>query len=314
MSDESTYYVPEQSKYPIAAATGFGLMAYGAASWVIDSSNPYILILGTLVMTVVMCMWWNTVITENMQGLANAQLKHSYVLGMLWFIFSEVMFFAAFFGALFYLRVIVNSWLGGEAAIGMFDDTPTDAATANNELLWPGYETQWPVMETPDQAANGEAALFKGPDQAMSFPGWSNLLSWLPLWNTAVLLTSSFTVHIAHTGLKNNNRKQFVTWLGITVALGLIFLVLQAEEYIEAYQHMGLTLDSGIYGTTFFMLTGFHGAHVTLGTIMLMVAFFRSLKGHFTHDDQFGFESAAWYWHFVDVVWVGLFLFVYVLD
>ena len=218
MSEESTYYVPEQSKYPIAAATGFGLMAYGAATWVIDSSNPYILILGTLVMTVVMCMWWNTVITENMQGLANAQLKHSYVLGMLWFIFSEVMFFAAFFGALFYLRVIVNSWLGGEAAIGIFDDTPTDAAVANNALLWPGYETQWPVMETPDQAANGDAAIFKGPDQAMSFPGWANILSWLPLWNTAVLLTSSFTVHIAHTGLKNNNRKQFVTWLGITVA------------------------------------------------------------------------------------------------
>ena len=146
-------------------------MAYGAATWVIDSSNPYILILGTLVMTVVMCMWWNTVITENIQGLANAQLKHSYVLGMLWFIFSEVMFFAAFFGALFYLRVIVNSWLGGEAAIGIFDDTPTDAAVANNALLWPGYETQWPVMETPDQAANGDAAIFKGPDQSDELSG-----------------------------------------------------------------------------------------------------------------------------------------------
>lgn len=313
MSTESTYYVPEQSKYPIVAATGFGIMAYGAAAWVLDGSNPYILILGTLVMAVVMIMWWNTVITENMQGLANDQLKHSYVLGMLWFIFSEVMFFAAFFGALFYLRVIVNSWLGGDAAIGIFDDTPTDAAVANNLHLWPGYEAQWPVMETPDQAANGESAIFKGPEQSMSFPGWANLLSWLPLWNTVILLTSSFTVHIAHLGLKNHNRKQFVTWLGITVFLGIIFLILQAEEYIVAYQDMGLTLNSGIYGTTFFMLTGFHGAHVTLGTIMLLIAFVRSLKGHFSHDDQFGFESATWYWHFVDVVWVGLFLFVYVL-
>ena len=139
----------------------------------------------------------------------------------------------------------------------------------------------------------------------MSFPGWANIFSWLPLWNTAVLLTSSFTVHIAHTGLKNNNRKQVCYLVGYHVYLGLIFLVLQAEEYIEAYQHMGLTLESGIYGTTFFMLTGFHGAHVTLGTIMLMIAFFTIIKGHFTHDDQFGFEAAAWYWHFVDVVWVG---------
>jgi cytochrome c oxidase subunit 3 len=95
--------------------------------------------------------------------------------------------------------------------------------------------------------------------------------------------------------------------------MGAIFLMLQAEEYIEAYQHMGLTLESGIYGTTFFMLTGFHGAHVTMGTIMLLVQFLRGLKGHFNSEDQFGFEAASWYWHFVDVVWVGLFIFVYIL-
>jgi len=312
MSTESSYYVPEQSKLPIITAAGMGLIAYGAATWVLGGTNMIFLV-GMLIMAAVMYKWWSTVIDENMRGLASHQLKHSYVLGMLWFIFSEVMFFAAFFGALFYVRDIVNSWLGGEAAFGMFDNTPTDAAVANNALLWPGYETQWPVMVTPDQAANGAAAQFSGPEQSMSFPGWDRLLQWLPLWNTLVLLTSSFTVHIAHTGLKNHDRKKFVTWLGITVALGVIFLILQAEEYIEAYQHMGLTLESGIYGTTFFMLTGFHGAHVTLGTVMLLIAFLRSLKGHFTHDDQFGFEAAAWYWHFVDVVWVGLFIFVYVL-
>lgn len=313
MSTESSYYVPEQSKLPIVTATGMGTIAFGAASWVIEGGSPVIFLIGLLIMTLVMYKWWSIVIDENMRGLANHQLKQSYVLGMLWFIFSEVMFFAAFFGALFYVRVFVNSWIGGEAAWDWFDSSPTDASAANNELLWPGYETQWPVMTTPDQAANGDAARFTGPGESMSFPGLSGLLSWLPLWNTVVLLTSSATVHVAHTALKNNDRRKFNTWLGITVALGIFFLFLQAEEYIHAYQHLGLTLESGIYGTTFFMLTGFHGFHVTMGTCMLLIQWLRGLKGHFSHDDQFGFEAAAWYWHFVDVVWVGLFIFVYVL-
>jgi cytochrome c oxidase subunit 3 len=313
MSTETSYYVPEQSKLPIIAATGMGLMAFGAASWVIEGGTSTLFFLGTLIMAGVMYKWWATVIDENMRGMANAQLKHSYVLGMLWFIFSELMFFACFFGALFYVRVLANAWIGGEAAIGIFDDTPTTAAAANAVHLWPGYVTAWPPMITPDEAVNGDSARFIGPDQNMSFPGWGRVLHWLPLWNTIILLTSSVTVHIAHVALKDENRKKFVTWLGITVALGFIFLVLQAEEYIEAYQHMGLTLESGIYGTTFFMLTGFHGMHVTLGTVMLLIQWLRSLKGHFTYDDQFGFEAASWYWHFVDVVWVGLFLFVYIL-
>ena len=313
MSTETSYYVPEQSKLPIIAATGMGLMAFGAASWVIEGGTSTLFFLGTLIMAGVMYKWWATVIDENMRGMANAQLKHSYVLGMLWFIFSELMFFACFFGALFYVRVLANAWIGGEAAIGIFDDTPTTAAAANAVHLWPGYVTAWPPMITPDEAVNGDSARFIGPDQNMSFPGWGRVLHWLPLWNTIILLTSSVTVHIAHVALKDENRKKFVTWLGITVALGFIFLVLQAEEYIEAYQHMGLTLESGIYGTTFFMLTGFHGMHVTLGTVMLLIQWLRSLKGHFNHDDQFGFEAASWYWHFVDVVWVGLFLFVYIL-
>ena len=236
-----------------------------------------------------------------MAGMNSDQLKRSYVWGMSWFIFSEVMFFAVFFGSLFYIRTLVLPWLGSEGGHG------------NSNLLWGDFEAAWPLMTTPDMAANGEAALFKGPEQNMSFPGWDKLFSWLPLWNTIVLLTSSFTVHIAHTAIKNNNRGKFNLWLGITVALGFIFLVLQVEEYMHAYQHMGLTLESGIYGTTFFMLTGFHGAHVTMGTIMLLIQFLRGLKGHFNSEDQFGFEAASWYWHFVDVVWVGLFIFVYVL-
>ena len=323
MSSEGNYYVPEQSKLPIFCATAMGLMAFGAASWVIEGGDAKIFLVGLALMTVVMYKWWSLVIDENMQGLVSPQLKHSYVLGMLWFIFSEVMFFAAFFGALFYVRVLVNAWIGGEAAVALFDSTPTAAAAANNEILWPGYERQWPVMQTPDQAVNGDSAMFKGPDRHMSLPLWEypvtqwlsklyTLLPWLPLWNTVILLTSSFTVHVAHTGLKEGKRDVFMRYLGITVMLGFLFLCLQVAEYYEAYAHYGLTLQSGIYGTTFFMLTGFHGAHVTLGTAMLLIQFIRGLKGQFSSDDHFGFEAASWYWHFVDVVWLGLFLVVYI--
>ena len=224
------------------------------------------------------------------------QLKRSYVWGMGWFIFSEVMFFAAFFGALFYARVIVVSWLGGEGAKGITGD-----------YLWPEFEAVWPVVANPDPN------LFPNPGESMAAPSLTSWGSYLPFWNTVILLTSSWTVHMAHGAIKDQNRTKLITWLGLTVLLGIIFLILQAEEYIVAYNEMGLTLGSGIYGSTFFILTGFHGFHVTLGTVILLIQWLRAIKGHFTHDDCFGFEAASWYWHFVDVVWVGLFLFVYVL-
>ena len=295
MSTESNYYVPDQSKLPLMAATGMGLIAWGAGSWV-QGETATVFLLGMLLMVFTLYVWFSTVIKENMAGMANAQLKRSYVWGMSWFIFSEVMFFAAFFGALFYIRVLALPWL----------------SEGDTQEMWNGFEAQWPLMATPDQALSGDAAQVSGPDENMSFPGWEGLLGWLPLWNTVVLLTSSVTVHFAHTALKNDNRKKFNIWLGITVALGIFFLCLQAEEYIHAYG-VGLTLDSGIYGTTFFMLTGFHGFHVAMGTFMLLIQFIRGLKGHFSHNDAFGFEASSWYWHFVDVVWVGLFIFVYVL-
>lgn len=300
MSTDSNYYVPEQSKLPIFAATGLGVTAWGAGTWVQGGSAMGFLV-GALILAFTLYSWFSIVIKENMAGMNSDQLKRSYVWGMSWFIFSEVMFFAAFFGALFYIRNLALPWLGSE---GGFE---------NNSLLWGDFEAAWPLMTTPDMAANGEAAKFVGPAENMSFPGWDKLFGWLPLWNTIILMSSSVTVHIAHTAIKNNNRGKFNLWLGITVALGAIFLVLQVEEYLHAYQHMGLTLKSGIYGTTFFMLTGFHGAHVTMGTIMLLIQFLRGLKGHFNAEDQFGFEAASWYWHFVDVVWVGLFIFVYIL-
>lgn len=303
MATESTYYVPEQSKLPILASLGIFLLLFGASSWLNgQDTGPTIFIAGSLLFAAVLWSWFATVINENLSGLTNAQLKRSYVWGMAWFIFSEVMFFAAFFGALFYVRTYVVPWLASEGDRG------------SQELLWGGFEANWPLMVTPDMAVNGDAATIRGPQQHMGFPGWNAITGWLPLWNTVVLLSSSVTVHFAHSAIKNNDRKTFNIWLGITVLLGIIFIILQAEEYIEAYRDMGLTLQSGIYGTTFFMLTGFHGAHVTLGTFMLLVMLLRSvLKGHFKSDDSFGFEAASWYWHFVDVVWLGLFIFVYVL-
>ena len=190
-------------------------------------------------------------------------------------------------------------WLGGEGEKGL----------AN--MLWQDFSPTWPLLTTPDQGS-----MYNIPNKSMSFPGWDKMLLWLPLWNTIVLLSSSVTVHMAHINLKANKKKKFNIWLGITVALAIFFVGLQALEYYEAYAHYGLTLNSGIYGSTFFMLTGFHGFHVMLGGFMLAVMLTRSVfYNHFKpgHHEHFGFEAASWYWHFVDVVWVMLFLFVYIL-
>jgi cytochrome c oxidase subunit III len=297
---QDSYYVPEQSKLPVYTAFAMFLTVFGAGNWLNGASTgPLIFAAGFLVMAVVMWLWFGTAIRENLAGLNSAQLKRSYVWGMGWFIFSEVMFFSAFFGALFYIRNI---------ALPGLSDTETSS------LIWNGFQAEWPLMTTPDQVLNGNEAAHRGPEENMSNPGVMGWLSWLPFWNTLILLTSSFTVHFAHTALNRNNKKGFNIWLGVTVALGVTFLVLQVVEYYEAYHHMGLTLASGVYGATFFMLTGFHGAHVTMGTFILGVMLVRSLtKGHFKHGDCFGFEAASWYWHFVDVVWLGLFIFVYIL-
>lgn len=298
---EGSYYVPEQSKLPIFASLGMGVMAFGLASWM-NGGSATIFLVGAVLMSIVLWCWFSTVINENMAGLNGAQLKRSYVWGMGWFIFSEVMFFAAFFGALYYIRHLALPWLSGE---GSHEST--------NAILWSGFVAEWPLMVTPDAAVNGVDAKVFGPAQNMSITTAESLWTWLPFWNTAVLLTSSVTVHMAHVALKKDNRKGFNRYLGATVFLGMLFVALQIAEYSHAYD-IGLTLETGVYGTTFFMLTGFHGAHVTIGTLMLLIMWLRSvLKGHFSHDDCFGFESASWYWHFVDVVWLGLFIFVYIL-
>ena len=299
------YYVPDSSRYPIFAATSLFFLVMGAGGTINGTDNgTTVLYLGFICMTLTMFFWFRTVVQEHLAGLDSAQLKKSYVFGMAWFIFSEVMFFAAFFGALFYVRTFAVPWLAGEGEKG----APIEFVQEMGVDFWTGFENTWPVIATPDNGSEYEIA-----DKTMAFPGWSNVLAWLPLWNTIILLSSSVTVHFAHLGLKNGSRKSFNRWLGATVGLAVIFLGLQAAEYYEAYAHYGLTLNSGIYGSTFFMLTGFHGFHVCLGAIILTIMLFRSLKGHFSADDHFGFEAGSWYWHFVDVVWVCLVAFVYVM-
>jgi cytochrome c oxidase subunit 3 len=311
------YYVPDQSKMAVMATIGLILSIFGAASVMNDktfgdgitSGSWSILICGLFWFLAVLFVWFRQAIRENIAGMNSAQLKKSYVLGMFWFIFSEVMFFFCFFGALFYVRTLVGPWLAGEGEGGRM-----------NGLLWPGFEFSWPMALTPQEAVGGAAAQpianngsFTSAETTMAFSEAAAWYKWLPLWNTIILLSSSFTVHVAHMGILNGDKKKFNLWLGITVALGALFMCVQVYEYYEAYAHFGLTLNSGIYGSTFFMLTGFHGFHVFMGMTMLFIQLLRSLKGHFTADDHFGFEASSWYWHFVDVVWVFLFLFVYIL-
>ena len=291
------YYVPEQSVWPIVGAVALFLIAVGAGNFVIESSKDqdgmgfYVLLAGLALLLVMIIGWFKNQIDESMSGLYSAQLGRSYRQGMAWFIFSEVMFFAAFFGALFYARAIAIPWLGGSS---------NNAST--NEVLWNGFEATWPLLVTPaDAVTTGEPST-----QAMPWTG-------LPLINTALLLVSSVTLHYAHVGLEKAKRNQLIILLTATIVLGSVFIALQALEYVHAYRDLNLTLDSGVYGNTFFLLTGFHGLHVTLGTIILIVLLGRVLKGHFTPKEHFAFQAGSWYWHFVDVVWVMLFFFVYIL-
>ena len=285
-STSGGYYVPHGSHWPIIGSIGLFVMLQGFGNYLNgDGIGGTIMLAGFLILLVMVFGWFRVVINESEAGTYNTQVDRSFRWGMSWFIFSEVMFFAAFFGALYYARVFSVPWLGGG-----------DPGT--NEVLWSGFEAAWPT--------NGPAQL----------GGEFNLLDpWkIPALNTLLLLSSGVTITLAHWALKKGNRGALVMWMLATIALGATFLGFQVHEYQEAYSsHYNLTLESGIYGSTFFMLTGFHGMHVTLGTIMLIVITLRCMKGHFTADRHFAFEAVAWYWHFVDVVWLGLFIFVYLL-
>jgi cytochrome c oxidase subunit 3 len=279
------YYVPHGSKWPaIGAVTLFTTMLGTAAVLNGVDVGPWIAYVGLAGVAYMFFGWFGTVINESQGGLYNAGVDRSFRMGMSWFIFSEVMFFAAFFGALYYARQLSVPWLGGEGSKFL-----------TNLFLWSDFEAGWPT--------NGPGAV---GGQFETIPAFG-----LPAINTAILLTSGVTITIAHHALKAGHRGVLKVFLALTFILGFVFVGLQAEEYMHAYHELNLTLGSGVYGSTFFMLTGFHGLHVTLGAIMLTVIWLRVMKGHFTPTHHFAFEGVAWYWHFVDVVWLGLFIFVY---
>jgi cytochrome c oxidase subunit 3 len=285
--DTSKYFVPDPSYYPFALTAGVVAVIVGVWGY-LEEKHVGILpvLLGSAAAFAIIYLWFQKVSHESEGGFYGAQVDRTFRWGMTFFIFSEVMFFGAFFGALFYARQLSVPWIGGEGA-----------KLSTHLFLWPGFENTWPT--------NGPGNV-GGAYQTI--PEWG-----IPFFNTILLVTSSFTVTWAHHALKESKRQACILWMIVTVALGATFLYFQAYEYVHAYRDLNLTLGSGIYGSTFFMLTGFHGMHVTLGTIMLIVITLRLAFGHFKPDSHFGFEGVAWYWHFVDVVWIGLFTFVYVL-
>ncbi len=254
-------------------------MAFGAAFWFNQYAfGPWLVLAGFLILLTMMFGWFGRVIDESEHRLYNKKVDASFRWGMSWFIFSEVMFFAAFFGALFYVRNL----------------SVPDLGSPEQRLLWPNFTALWP--------SNGP--YLKDPFTPMAAIG-------IPLLNTIILVSSGGTLTVAHYALKAGNRLALKLWLFVTVALGFTFLGLQSYEYTHAYSELNLKLSTGVYGSTFFMLTGFHGFHVTIGAIMLSVMLARSIRGHFDAEHHFAFEAAAWYWHFVDVVWLLLFVLVY---
>jgi len=287
------YHLVNPSPWPLIGSVAAFTLAIGFVVWMNkDASDygglfglagtPWILIAGALLVAYTMIGWWRDVIKESIVTHEHSPVvKLGLRYGMILFIASEVMFFVAWFWAYF--------------SVAFF---PTDHGLA----AWP-------------------------PHGITTFDPWH-----LPLVGTLVLLTSSTTVTWAHHAIQTDDREGALWGLGITILLGLTFTCLQAMEYAHAAFFFGSSGDVReaaaplsyivgtegtvaepvIYGSTFFMATGFHGAHVIIGTIFLIVCFFRAWRGDFTAKSHFGFEAAAWYWHFVDVVWLFLFAAIYI--
>jgi cytochrome c oxidase subunit 3 len=280
------YFVPAPSRHPAMVAVGLFMVFFGAAQWMNGANwGKYVLLLGLLWWLSVLYQWFRDAIAESEGGQYGHKVEMSYRWSMTWFIFSEVMFFGAFFSALWWVRA------HSLPALGSLD----------NALLWPEFKSVWPTLAA---GATGSPAGTIEPFETMT-------PFWLPTINTALLLSSGVTITIAHHALRAGQRGKTIAFMWLTVLLGLTFLGVQGYEYHHAYTEMNLKLSSGVYGSTFFMLTGFHGFHVFVGMLMLFFITLRLQKGHFTPDKHFGFEGAAWYWHFVDVVWLGLYILVY---
>jgi cytochrome c oxidase subunit 3 len=281
------YFVPNPSRHPALAALGLFFVILGAGQWINGSEwGMYSLAAGLLWFFVVLFQWFGESVSESESGLYGHKVDLSFRWSMSWFIFSEVMFFGAFFTALWWARSHALPELGN----------------LENALIWPDFKAVWPSMAV---GATGSPANIVEPFSTMG-------PFWLPTINTALLLTSGVTMTIAHHALVAGNRSKTLMFMWATVLLGLTFLCVQGYEYHHAYSAaVNLKLTSGVYGSTFFMLTGFHGFHVFVGMLMLLFITLRLQNGHFTAERHFGFEGAAWYWHFVDVVWLGLYVLVY---
>ncbi|MBV9575525.1 MAG: cytochrome c oxidase subunit 3 [Gammaproteobacteria bacterium] len=292
------YFIADPSFWPIIGSIGLFCTVLGLVQVLHGGAvGPYLMVGGIGVLLCTMFGWFGRVINESLQGLHSAQMDKTYRWGMLWFIVSEIALFTVFFLALFYTRIFTIPELGASPY-----DIPQALllyrGAATHHYLWPHFKAAWPLLTNPNPQ------LFHGPSDTMETWG-------IPALNTLLLLSSAVTVTWAHWGLKKGKQKQLIIGLILTIVLGLIFESFQAKEYIKAYTEFNLTLGSGIYGSTFFTLTGLHAAHVSIGVIMLTIMLIRCLKGHFLPQHHFAFEAVSWYWHFVDVVWLFLFVFVY---
>ncbi len=276
------YHLVDPSPWPAFGSLSAFVMAVGAIIYMqalkgeqalFGVSGPWVFLIGLGLVLLTMVLWWRDVIREaEVKGDHTPVVQLHLRYGMILFIASEVMFFVAWFWAYFDASLFPGGFTSSELV-------------ARGELtggVWP------PVASEKFKA---------------TFNPWD-----LPLVNTLILLTSGTTVTWAHHALLNDDRQGLVWGLVCTVILGILFTVCQAYEY----GHAAFNFSGHIYGSTFFMATGFHGFHVIVGTIFLAITLVRALKGHFTPKQHFGFEAAAWYWHFVDVVWLFLFATIYV--
>lgn len=282
------YYLVDPSPWPLIGGVAAFVMAIGAVAWMKTSqggifgiTGPWVFAIGIAGIIVTMVGWWrDTIIKAVHNNVHTPVVQIGLRYGMILFIMSEVMFFVAWFWAYFDVSLF-------PADVQTIRDGIQIGTTGRSEVTG----GQWPPVPTPD-------GRFKS-----TFDPWG-----LPLFNTLILLLSGTTITWAHHALQVGDRKGMLQGLALTIMLGLIFTACQAYEY----QHAAFQFSGHIYGSVFFMATGFHGAHVIIGTIFLIVVFFQARAGHFTPKQHFGFEAAAWYWHFVDVVWLFLFATIYV--
>ena len=255
------YFIPEPSRHPVMAAFGLLCIIFGATQWINGNGwGEYLLLFGFLWLFSVLFQWFRDAIGESESGQYGHKVDISFRWSMSWFIFSEVMFFGAFFTALWWMRAHSVPALG----------------TLDNALLWPDFKAVWPTLAA---GATASPAGIIEPFTTMT-------PFWLPTINTALLLSSGVTVTIAHHALRENHRGRTILFMWFTVILGATFVGVQGYEYFHAYSELNLKLSSGAYGSTFYMLTGFHGFHVFVGMLMLLFITIRLMKRSEEHTSE----------------------------